>query len=64
MPDNFIDTFNSIIPSHIMKFILWHEDADLDAEYQDEEPPYEEEGEEEEAVHVHFSKNKNLVFNK
>ena len=46
MPNDFVDTFNSIIPSHIMKFILWHEDADSDADVQQEdEDQYSEEDE-------------------
>ncbi len=37
MPNNFVDTFNSIIPSHLMKFILWQDADDFaDAEVQDE----------------------------
>ena len=51
MPNDFVDTFNSIIPSHIMKFILWHEDADSDADVQQEdEDQYSEEDEEEDEV--------------
>ena len=52
MPNDFVDTFNSIIPSHLMKFILWHdvdESADVEAEEDDQ---YSEEEEEEEEVDV------------
>ena len=59
-------TLNNLIPSHIMKFILWHEDEDSDVEQSDEELQSEDEDEEVEDVVelVHFSKNKNLVSNK
>ena len=51
MPNDFVDTFNNLIPSHIMKFILWHEDAVLDADAQQEdEDQYSEEDEDVEEV--------------
>ena len=44
-------TFNNLIPSHLMKFILWHDaDDSADAEVQDEGVPYSEEDEEGEEV--------------
>ena len=47
MPNDFVDTFNSIIPSHIMKFILWHDvdDSDADVQQEDEGQYFEEEDE-------------------
>ena len=51
MPNDFVDTFNSIIPSHIMKFILWQDADDFaDVEVQDEEGQYSEEEEDVEEV--------------
>ncbi len=31
-------TFNNLIPSHSMKFILWHDVEDSDADVQKEDP--------------------------
>ncbi len=66
MPDNFVDTFNNVIPSHLMKFILWQDEEDLDVEVQDE-PLYSDE-EDEVAVDVlvdseDLPEDKNLLFN-
>ncbi len=65
MPNDFVDTFNSVIPSHIMKFIVWHDVDDSDEEVSDEEVQYEEEEVEEDVVEPeHFYINKNHRFNK
>ncbi len=67
MPDNNLiyDRFINLIPSHIMKFIVWHEDAEYsDVDEAEQEQPHEDEGEEDEAVQEHFYINRNLVFNK
>ncbi len=55
MPNDFVDTFNSIIPSHIMKFILWHDDeeSDVDVQQEDEDQYSEEDEDEEEVADVH-----------
>ncbi len=45
MPNDFVDTFNSIIPSHLMKFILWQDVDDSADEVAREDDPYSEEDE-------------------
>ena len=45
-------TFNNLIPSHSMKFILWHDVDESDAEVEDADDPYSDEDEEEEEVDV------------
>ena len=61
MPNDFVDTFNNLIPSHIMKFIKWQdeEDESLD-EDEAEQEQLRDEGEVEDVVEPeHFYINKN-----
>ncbi len=67
MPDYFVDTFNNVTPSHIMKFIKWQDEEDSDVEYQDVERPYSDEEEEVDEGVQDFEdlpKDRNLLFNK
>ena len=45
-------TFNNLIPSHLMKFILWHDVDESEGVQEEEGDPYSEEEEEEEEVDV------------
>ena len=45
-------TFNNLIPSHLMKFILWHDVDDSEGEVQDEGQYLDEEEEGEEVAEV------------
>ena len=63
MPNDFVDTFNNLIPSHIMKFILWQDEEDSDVEYQDEEHPLDDEEEEGVLESEDLSEVKNLHSN-
>ncbi len=63
---NLIDTFNNLIPSHLMKFLNWQDDEVLDAEYPDVERPYSDEEEEVDEDVQDFEdlpEDKNLLFN-
>ena len=63
MPNDFVDTFNSIIPSHIMKFIIWQDDVDSDVDEAEPEQSYEDD-EVEDVVEPEDSYIiKNLLFN-
>ncbi len=62
MPNDFVDTFNSIIPSHIMKFIKWR---DVEAEQEPEQYSEEEDVPEDEEApdYEDLPEDKNLLFN-
>ena len=56
-------TFNNLIPSHSMKFIVWHDVDDSDEEVSDEEVQYEDDEVEDVAVQEHFYINRNQHSN-
>ena len=67
MPDNTLiyDTFINLIPSHIMKFIKWHDADEIsDVDEAESEQPLEDEEVEDVAEPEHFYINKNHRFNK